>query len=350
MAATSLAVAIPLAIAVYSGWQQHKACIGDQDPRPAVESFCSGLRQSLNETCSAMLAVPLPGNYFQLKLGETIKPVKFDDFTKETIRETYKACTNFWGGDPAWSYPRYLAYINERASVLDLLLAQVKLPATRAQTLDALAGQGASPAVAPEPVTKTIDNICQATGGCPEGGAGAPGQGLSEPEVKQIVNTEVAQLGAELRDALDARVARANARVTDQLVEMRVVLKDILKAHGTPPPGKQLVAEVAFDTGKAQISRQDCDGLARLVASRWQAGAEISVIGSADYRGTAAANQHLSDMRASQAAACLLNHERLRGVPVRAHGDGVLGTLPSSMSLARKAAIYIATPVERTAE
>lgn len=351
MAATSLAVAIPLAIAVYSGWQQHKACIGDHDPRPVVENFCSGLRQSLNETCSAMLSVPLPGNYFQLRLGETIKPVKFDDFTRETIRETYTACTNFWGGDPSWSYPRYLAYLNERASVLDLLLAQVKLPETRAQTSAALAGQGASPAVAPPPLNKTIDKICEATGGCPGGEPGATGPGLSEPEVKQIVNTEVSHLAAELRDAVDERIAQSNTRINDQLMAMRVVLKEVLEGGGKPrAPGKRLVAEVAFATASAKISDQDCDGLARMVTSQLPAGSEVTVIGSADARGTAADNQRLSERRAERAAACLSGHPGWRGARIRAHGDGVLGTLPSSMSLARKAAIYIATPVESTAE
>ncbi|GAB3428369.1 hypothetical protein NX773_06250 [Massilia solisilvae] len=349
MAATSLAVAIPLAIAVYSGWQQHKACIGDHDPRPVVENFCSGLRQSLNETCSAMLSVPLPGNYFQLRLGEAIKPVKFDDFTRETIRETYTACTNFWGGDPSWSYPRYLAYLNERASVLDLLLAQVKLPGARAQTSAALAGQGASPAVAPPPLNKTIDKICEATGGCPAGGGA--GQGLSESEVKQIVNTEVAQLSAELRDAVDERIAQSNMRITDQLLEMRVALNEFLGGAGKPrAPGKRLVAEVAFATASAKISDQDCDGLARMVTSQLPAGSEVTVIGSADARGTAADNKRLSERRAQRAAACLSRHPAWRGARIQAHGDGVLGTLPSSMSLARKAAIYIAPPVERTAE
>lgn len=325
--AASLAVVVPVALAIYSGWQQHKTCAGEPYAKPIAENFCSGLRQTLNESCTAMLSMPL--GQVSLGVGETITPVKFDEFTKETIRETYSACTDFW--DDKIGFPEYRRRLSEHASVLNLLFARLppSLANQKKKVLENLSGLGASSSAisAPE-VQSEIEATCQKLGSC-----GKPGGEKNGPDI------DAGRLRKDWEAALAEHEKNVKDFVTTELADIRTRFPKI--PMPVDEPRARLVAEVTFETGDATLSKQACAALASPVRNALKLNGEVLVTAYADYRGDRQENLSLSQRRADKVAACVAQGLALPDGKVHANGAGVLWTLPVDARTARRASIYV---------
>lgn len=346
--ASTIAVAVPLAIAIYSGWHQHKNCIGEHYAQPVAENFCAGLRQTLNESCTAMLSVPLVGEQVKLNIGETITPIKFDEFTKETIRETYNACTDLWDGKI--DFPTYRMRLSERASVLNLLFAQLppKLGANRQMMQDALAGQGASSQPTSTASTKkAVEQICQESGSCvpstpqTENLPSSP-PGLKYSDIENLLSAQSESLRKQFAVQVEDHDANVKKYLSDELSALKEQLHNTLtKGSSETNASTHLIAEVAFMTGSFKFSEDDCTGLANIVSGRLTSDSVISVTAYSDYHGQENANLILSQKRAAQVSNCLTKKLALPSERVRTNGAGVLWTITTDTQVARKAAIYV---------
>lgn len=348
--ASTIAVAVPLAIALYSGWHQHKNCIGEHYAKPVAENFCAGLRQSLNESCTAMLSVPLVGDQVKLNIGETVTPIKFDEFTKETIRETYNACTDLWDGEI--DFPTYRMRLSERASVLNLLFAQLpaKFSANRQMLQDSLAGQGASSQpMSTTSTKKAVEEICQESGSCVPGMSTPQSQHppLSPPEPKysdleKLLSAQSESLRTQLAARMQDHETNVKKYLSTELSVLNEKLDNLLKVGShTTDASTHLIAEVAFMTGSFEFSEGNCTGLANIVNGRITSNSVISVTAYSDYRGQESENLVLSQKRAEQVANCLSRKLALPSERVKKNGVGVLWTTAADTQVARKAAIYI---------
>ncbi|MGZ5200239.1 MAG: OmpA family protein [Telluria sp.] len=351
--ASSLAVLLPVALAVHTGWQQHKTCTGEPYAKPVAENFCSGLRQTLNESCTAMLSVPL--GQVSLGIGETITPVKFDEFTKETIRETYGACIDFWDG--TGGFPEYQRRLSVHASVLNLLFA--KLPPSLAKQNKAvqenLAGLGASSSAMSVPsVQKAVEATCQKLGNCgpaaPSDGEPAPGTGTSttpqqpkSPDDPTSRPDDLARLRTELETSLATHETNMKSFVTAELEKMKAQLPKpaVTAGHQENDAPARLVAEVTFATGDATLGAETCAALAEPVKAALKPDGAVLVTAYADYRGNKQDNLTLSQRRADKVAACLVKGLVLPSAKVNANGAGILWTVPADARTARKASIYV---------
>ena len=342
-------IVLPIVIAAHSAWQQHKSCIGPRYTKPITENFCAGLRQVLNESCSAMLSIPLV-EPVRLNIGETITPIKFDAFTKETIRQTYGACTDFWDGDGTNpSFSAYQSRLNAQASVLNLLFAKlppISAPAIKA-TRDALAGQGASGQLSPAEIKNAFNAMCEGTGNCgneepsPPGFPAFPLSQLSI-EIQRRIDAESSRLAKEFRHDLTAHEAKSESMLMERISSLSAKLDDMAR-RASPPPlvARRLVAEATFSTGDASLSDVDCSALASAVKRHLSPSTAVAVTAYADVRGHISGNLVLSRGRAGSVASCLVRQLALPAHRITADGAGILWTIPADMKLARKAAVYL---------
>ena len=339
--ASSLIFVLPIFLgSAYMQLQQQQECLGKKHPYPIAENLCSGLRLSLNESCSALLSVPLGTPYIQLNLGQTVRTVKFDDFTKTTIKATYSACTDFW--DNKIDYREYRGQLSANASVLNLLYAQLPQPKEKERTdgQNQLIANGASvlPGDSAE-VRKAVDNNCAASAACgpsaprlpPE--SPTPGKGL-DAEIAKL-RSEVDELSRKLAGLTDARIRQI---VVDELNKNKSVTVPV-------PLDINLIVEARFKTGKDNLPAPACQRARDQLRMRWDQKSLVYITGHADSTGASVPNQQLSTRRAESMARCLSTGDY--GIPVNqlhVMGEGVLTTLPNELQFARKVSVYIPTP------
>lgn len=334
------ALLLPIAIAAYSGWQQHKTCIGEKHEQPVVENFCSNLRRGIDDTCKAGLSLPVH-NEIKLTVGKKIEYVKFDDFMKAVIARTYSACTKFWEINSDYGFEQYRQDINEHASVLNLLLA--KLPPSQRHNYDhlkqSLAAQGATAHTSNADVEQTIVEICKETGSCND----KPQEPRSGTTV-MVSEEAIDGLKAHINGQLDKRNQELQDYIDKKILE--------LKLHNNPNAGSRtakgdtpaygLIAEVGFAPSDHRISQRTCQSMAAKVKKAMDGSNSLHIVAHADHRGEGNYNRALSVRRAESVADCL--HSAIN-LPLNIHkeGHGAIWTQLGDMQVARRASVYVRT-------
>lgn len=339
------ALLLPIAIAAYSGWQQHKSCIGEKHDHPVAEEFCSNLRRGIDDTCKAGLSLPVH-NQIALTVGKKIEYVKFDVFMKEVLAQTYSACTKFWEDNPNYGFEQYRLDIDRHASVLSILLK--KIPPSKRTDYDylqqSLVAQGATLRTSNADVEQTMIEICKDTDSCDEKSEELPPDatfmGLAEglESVRKHIDDRLGERNQELKDYIDTKIAQLES--TKKPVD-RVIAKGSAPAYG-------LIAEVGFSAGDYRISRETCQSIATQVEKALSGRHSLHIVAHADHRGEVSFNRALSMRRAESVADCLHSAINLP-LNLRKEGRGAIWTHHGDMQVARRASVYLrALPPENT--
>lgn len=334
------ALLLPIAIAAYSGWQQHKTCIGEKHDQPVVENFCSNLRRGIDDTCKAGLSLPLHDE-IKLIVGKKIEYVKFDDFMKAVLARTYSACTRFWEEKSDYGFEQYRQDINEHASVLNLLLA--KLPPSQRHNYDylkqSLAAQGATARTSNADVEKTIVEICKETGSCSDKPQ-EPHSGTTSVVSEEVING--------LKEHINDQLGRRNKELQEYIDKKILALKPANNPNAGSRAAKGnasayvLIAEVGFAPSDHRISQRTCQSMAAEVKEAMDGSNSLHIVAHADHRGEGNYNRALSVRRAESVADCL--HSAIK-LPLNIHkeGHGAIWTQLGDMQVARRASVYVRT-------
>lgn len=312
---------IPVAIAIYGGYQQQGNCKIEPAAFPLAENMCQGLRASLEEGCTRLLDLPLGKTGVYLAGRYSIKPVALRPLVKEKVAEGYSACVGFWNG--AIDYETYQATLEQKASVLHAMFMAVGKPAEAKSILDIAVANGANRQKAGDEKTAAavLAGDCASTAGM---------------QCVPVVTPPVVQLPT---DASVQSLDRLTAAMKDLTQEMR---QSTARNPGVSIPTTwAFAAEIGFPTGSYQAGTDDCAKLIAAVVKASPTAQRIMVMGSADERGTAAGNETLSLQRAASAAQCLASSAPPRNWMIEITGIGVLATPPEQFGRARRATVFV---------